>query len=179
MNWTKLLYVLIIVLLYVPMVFVGANVFFPKYTGTNNYYHGPYPDCYQKYPYPEKADALSQPERLAIDENQRKCNEEFQLGQQKWEEEKLAYEGQKYVFIALFNLAVLLLALFLPKLQDSVSMGLFLGSIATTFGATLFYFDTRSKIGFAILVVTFFAMLYFINRKKDDFVNWGNKKGKK
>ena len=28
MNWTKLLYVLIIVLLYVPMVFLGANVFF-------------------------------------------------------------------------------------------------------------------------------------------------------
>ena len=50
MNWTKLLYVLIIVLLYVPMVFLGANVFFPKYTGTDSYYQGP--DCYSKYPYP-------------------------------------------------------------------------------------------------------------------------------
>ncbi len=30
MNWTKLLYVLIIVLLYVPMVFLGANVFFSE-----------------------------------------------------------------------------------------------------------------------------------------------------
>ncbi len=94
---------------------------------------------------------------------------------QDWENNKLAYEGKKYVFIALFNLAILLLALFLPKLQDSVTMGLFLGSIGATFGATLRYFDTRSKIGFVILVITFFAMLYFINRKKESFVDWRKK----
>ncbi len=177
MNWTKLLYVLIIVLLYVPMVFLGANVFFPQYTGTNSYYHGPYADCYGKYPYPANPEKLTTPERSAIDENQRKCQEEFQKEQEKFEQGKLAYEGMKYVFISLFNLAILLLALFLPKLQDSVTMGLFLGSIAATFGGTVRYFDTRSKIGFAILVVTFFAMLYFINRKKEDFLDWG--KGKK
>jgi len=71
-----------------------------------------------------------------------------------------------------------MMALFLPKLQDSVTMGLFLGSIAATFGGTIRYFDTRSKIGFLILVLTFFAMLFFINRKKDDFVNWKEKKDK-
>ena len=158
------------------MVFVGANVFFPKYTGTNSYFHGPYPDCYQKYPYPQQPDTLTKTQRLKIDEGQRKCQEEQQQAQQTWEEEKLAYDGNKYVFIALFNLAVLLLALFLPKLQDSVSMGLFLGSIAATFGATIHYFDTRSKICFGILVVTFFAMLYFINRKKESFVDWKGKK---
>ena len=71
---------------------------------------------------------------------------------------------------------LLLIALFIPRLQDSVTMGLFLGSIAATFGATILYFDTKSKIGFIILFLTFFAMLYFINRKKDDFLNWGRKK---
>ena len=175
MNWTKLLYVLIIVLLYVPMVFLGANVFFPEYTGVNRYYHGPYMDCYQKYPYPANPETISTPERAAIDESQRKCNEEFQKAQEQWEQERLGYEGKKYVFITLFNLAVLLLALFIPKLQDSVSMGLFLGSIAATFGATIRYFDTTSKIGFGILVLTFFAMLYFINKKKDSFVDWKGK----
>ncbi|HIG92675.1 TPA: hypothetical protein HA242_07080 [Candidatus Woesearchaeota archaeon] len=170
MNWTKLLYIGIIVLLYVPMVFVGANVFFPKYTGVNAYYHGGYGDnCYSKYPYPENP---SEVKRAEIDTRQRECQEEFQLAQQKFEEEKLAYEGPKYVFIALFNLVILLLALFLPKLQDSVSMGLFIGAIGTTFGATIRYFDTNSKIGFAVLVVTFFAMLFFINRKKDSFIDW-------
>ena len=175
MNWTKLLYVLIIVLLYVPMVFLGANVFFPEYTGTNRYYQGPYMDCYQKYPYPANPEAVSDKERLIIDENQRKCNEEFQKAQQQWEQDRLAYEGQKYVFISLFNLLVLLLALFLPRLQDSVSMGLFLGSIAATFGGTIRYFDSRSKIGFMVLVITFFIMLYFINKKKDSFVDWKGK----
>ena len=166
-----------IVLLYVPMVFLGANVFFPQYTGTNAYYHGPYMDCYGKYPYPANVDKLAVSERSVIDENQRKCNEEFQKSQEEFEQAKLSYEGRKYVFISLFNLVVLLLALFLPKMQDSVTMGLFMGSIAATFGATIRYFDTKSKIGFAILVVTFFAMLYFINRKKEYFLDWG--KGRK
>ena len=178
MNWTKLLYVLIIVLLYIPMVFLGANVFFPEYTGTNSYYQGPGSDCYQKYPYPQNPDTLSTAQRTVIDDSQRKCQEEYVANQKKWEAEKLAYEGQKYVFIAIFNLLILLLALFLPTLQDSVTMGLFLGSIGATFGATLRYFDTQSKIGFIILVVTFFAMLFFINRKKDSFVDWKEKKKK-
>ena len=166
-----------IVLLYVPMVFLGANVFSPEYTGTNSYYHGPYTDCYGKYPYPAAPEKLTSAEQVVLNENQRKCNEESQLEQEKFEQAKLSYEGRKYVFISLFNLGILLLALFLPKLQDSVTMGLFMGSIAATFGGTIRYFDTKSKIGFAVLVVTFFAMLYFINRKKENFLDWG--KGKK
>ena len=176
MNWTKLLYVLIIVLLYVPMVFLGANVFFPQYTGTNSYYHPAGSDCYMKYPYPANPDTLSTPQREALDASQRECQEEFNVEQQKFEQAKLKYEGKKYVFMALFNLVILLLALFLPKLQDSVIMGLFLGSIVATFGATIHYFDTQTKIGFGILVITFFAMLFFINRKKDTFVDWKGKK---
>ncbi len=175
MNWTKLLYVLIIVLLYVPMVFVGANVFFPKYTGSESYYQPYGTDCYQKYPYPVAEKAVGEAQTKAIAEKQEACQKEFQTKQQAWEQEKLKYEGTKYVFIALFNLIILIMALFLPKLQDSVTMGLFLGSIAATFGGTLRYFDTRSKIGFLILVLTFFAMLFFINHKKDDFVNWKEK----
>ena len=176
MNWTKLLYALMIVLLYVPMVFLGANVFFPDYTGMDSYYRGPYADCYGKYPYPAAPEKLSVAERAVLEENQLKCNEEFQTNQDEFEAAKLSYEGWKYVFITLFNLGILLLALFLRKMQDSVTMGLFLGSIAATFGATVRYFDTKSKIGFAILVVTFFIMLYFINRKKENFLDWGRRK---
>ena len=164
-----------IVLLYVPMVFLGANVFFPEYTVTNSYYHG-YTDCYGKYPYPANPDKLTIAERSVIDENQRKCNEDFQKAQEEFEQVILSYEGRKYVFISLFTLGILLLALFLPKLQDSVTMGLFMGSIAATFGGTVRYFDSRSKMGFAVLVVTFFAMLYFINRKKENFLDWGKEK---
>ena len=90
----------------------------------------PFGDCYAKYPYPTNPEKLGIPERTTIDENQRKCSEEFQKEQEKFEQSKLSYEGMKYVFISLFNLFILLLALFLPKMQDSVTMGLFLGSIA-------------------------------------------------
>ena len=174
MNWTKLLYVLIIVLLYIPMVFVGANVFFPEYTGQNAYYQGPYADCYAKYPYPVQP---TQEQSQAISEKQMACQDEFNVAQREFEQEKLAYEARKYIFITIFNLAILLFALFVT-LQDSVTMGLFLGAAATTFGATLRYFDTKSKIGFAILVLTFFAIIYFINKKKDTFVDWKTKNDK-
>ena len=175
MNWTKLLYIGIIILLYIPMVFVGSNVFFPKYTGANAYYQGQFGnDCYAKYPYPAEGKGTDT-ERGAISEKQQQCQIENQKAQQQFDQDKLAYEGPKYVFIALFNLIILMVALFLPKLQDSVSMGLFIGSIATTFGATIRYFDTNSKLGFGVLVVTFFAMLFFINRKKDSFVDWKGK----
>jgi|SRR3989344_4382323 len=169
MDWTKLFYVLIIVLLYIPMVFLGANVFFPEYTGSQSYYHG-FTDCYLKYPYPDAA-KLSEPERVSVSDMQRKCQDENNLAQRVWEQKKLQYEGVKYVFISLFNLVVLLLAAFLPRLQTAVSMGLFLGSIGATFGATIRYFDTQSKLGFIILVITFFLMLFFINKKKDSFVS--------
>src|SRR3989338_11198374 len=97
MNWTKLLYVLMIVLLYVPMVFLGANVFFPQYTGSNAYHQGPYMDCYGKYSYPASPEKVSAAELEAITENQRKCNEDFQKEQQEFEQAKLSYEGSKYV----------------------------------------------------------------------------------
>jgi|GEM_PF-1270381 len=180
MNWTKLLYVLIIVLLYVPMVFLGANVFFPQYTGMNSYYNEPFQDCYVKNPYPAGGiEKLNETERAVIDSAQRKCQEENNAVQRKWEEGKNAYEGNKYVVVTVFNLLILLIALFVPLLQDSVIMGLFLGSIVATFGATIRYFDTNSKIGFSILVLTFFIVLYFINKKKDSFVDWKTPEKKK
>jgi len=174
MNWAKLFYVLIIVLLYIPMVFLGANVFFPEYTGSQSYYQG-FSDCYMKYPYPEPA-KLSEPQRVAVSEAQRKCQDENTLAQRVWEQRKLQYEGMKYVWISLFNLGVVLLAVFLPKLQESVSMGLFLAAVGATFGGTIRYFDTQSKAGFLILVTTFFLMLFFINQKKDSFVVLKRKK---
>lgn len=155
------------------MVFLGANVFFPKYTGIDSYYNQVGNDCYYKYPVPV-ADKATTEEIAAINEKQQKCNEENLVAQRAWEKDKNAYDGWKYVFIALFNLAIILFALFVP-MQDSIVMGLFMGSIVATFGATVGYFQTNSKIGFGVLVVTFFVMLFFINRKKDSFVDWKGK----
>ncbi|MEK6950264.1 MAG: hypothetical protein AABX13_00890 [Nanoarchaeota archaeon] len=186
MNWITSLYVLLIVLVYVPMVFLGANVFFPKYTGSDTYYQG-FDDCYRKHPYPTEADKLSETQRQALEEQQQQCAKEQKAQQDHFEQEKQAYEGQKYVLITLFNLAILLLALFLPSpkektektpkaspqeappQQESIVLGLFAGSIAATFGATIRYFDTNSKLGFVILVIIFLGMLYFIYKRKETF----------
>ncbi|MBW2965024.1 hypothetical protein KY363_06210 [Candidatus Woesearchaeota archaeon] len=170
MNWTKLLYVLMIVLLYIPMVFLGANVFFPEYTGQDSYYN--YRDCI--YPAPVVSGNMTAEDKAAMDASTKsytECNDKNREAERQWNSKKNAYEGWKYVYIALFNLAVLLLALFVT-MQDSIVMGLFLASISSTFGSTMRYFDSRSKIGFIVLVVIFFTMVYFINRKKDTIVDW-------
>ena len=179
MNWTKLLYVAIIALLYVPMVFLGANVFLPKYSGDDTYFRG-YEECWRKGPV-AAPETLTKEETVARDEQISACEQENRQKEAVWNSEKRHYESWKYVFIAGFNLAVLLLALFLSKLQESVLMGLFVGSVIATFSSTITYFNTNSRIGFGILVVTFFAVLYFINKKKETFLDWrgkGEAKGK-
>jgi cation transport ATPase len=173
MNWNKLIYVLIIVLLYVPMVFLGANVFFPKFTGEESYYnYGT--DCYGKYPL--LADKVDSEEYKAIVDQQQNCMKEEQEKQKKFNDEKTAYDSKKYMFIVLFNLFVLVMALVLSMLHDSVVLGLFLGSTIATFASTIAYFETKSKIGFIVLVLIFFITIYIINKKKESFVDWGSKK---
>ncbi len=66
-DWTKFFYGLIIAVIYVPMVFLGANVFFPKYTGTDSYYqykNCPCDVCVQKSNYQV---GISDTERAALD----------------------------------------------------------------------------------------------------------------
>ena len=187
MNWTKLLYVSIIVLIYIPMVFLGANVFFPKYTGSESYYNYQGNDCYGKIPQPYvetkpnmTADELEKVYHAnkQVSDAQAKCQQENDKLQRDWQDGKNAYEGNKYTFIAVFNLVILVFALFVT-LQDSIVLGLFLASIGSTFGSTMKYFDTRSMAGFLILVLTFFTTIYFINKKKDTFIDWRSQEQKK
>lgn len=173
MNWNKLIYVLIIVLLYVPMVFLGANVFFPKFTGQDNYYSYGI-DCNGKYPM--LASSVNSTEYQEIIAQQEKCNTEEQEKQKKFNDEKTSYDSKKYLFIVLFNLFVLVLALLLHILHDSVVLGLFLGSTIATFSSTIAYFQTKSRIGFIVLVIIFFITVYIINKKKESFIDWNSKK---
>jgi hypothetical protein len=176
MNWTKVLYVLMIILIYIPMVFLGANVFFPKFTGQEAYYqgYGPAGDCYaQPCPADQKITDAEQAARQAkIDA----CTQKQQADQKAFDKEKNAYDGDKYTFIAIFNLAVLLIALFWTSLNDTIMMALFIGAVFATFIATIQYFGTNSKVGFVVLVATFFAALFFINRKRAMLYDWATKK---
>jgi len=164
MDWQKLIYSAIIILVYIPLVFMGANVFFPEYTGAEAHYRG-YEDCLGKFPQFERdTPEMTAEKRAEVEECQRKAESE----RIEFESAKLQYEGKKYAIIAGFNLAILLLALFV-SFADAVVAGLFFGAVIATFGATVRYFDTKSKIGFLILVITFLIMLFFISKRAKGF----------
>lgn len=166
MNWTKLLYGLIIALLFVPMVFLGANVFFPEYTGSDSYYQGT-ENCYLRYQ--PKANEQMTPEQIA---DQEACLEREKENQRVWEEGRKVYNGWKYFAITAFTLAMLLFAIFVP-LMDVVRMGLFFGSVVTAFIATVSYWEyARTPLGFGLMVVLFFVVLFYINKRAKDFHDW-------
>lgn len=157
MRWSKIILSLVVILLYISLVFMGANVFFPKYSGSHSYYNE-----YRSCSYPEgKADTPLYVENET-------CTKEQRIAQDTFDIDKKGYDGNKYVFIVLLNLAVLLAAFFITA-EDSVIIGLFLGATITSFISTWVYFDTQSKIGFGILLVMFFGTLYFIAKKKETF----------
>ncbi|MBD3318708.1 hypothetical protein GF342_02245 [Candidatus Woesearchaeota archaeon] len=155
MEWSKFLYIVIIAMLYVPMVFLGANAFFPKFAGGE--YYRSYAECYDAPVNPELPNQTEEQAR-------KECYEQDERNRQAWEEEFQNHEAFKYVFIALFNLVILGLAVWWQSLSAPVALGLFFGSTIATFSATLAYFDTRSKLGFGIVVITFFVVLYFVSR---------------
>jgi uncharacterized membrane protein YhaH (DUF805 family) len=169
MRWLDTLFSVVIVLLYIPMVFLGANVFFSEYTGSDSWYRGD--ECLNKIPRPTVDQTELQREELVLERDA--CTTAQNNARIAFEDSKRDYEGNKYVFIVIFNLVILLAALAIPRLQDAVVSGLFLGSTLTTFFATIGYFETRSKIGFVILVITFGVIIYFINKSKDKLLPYG------
>lgn len=163
-NWVKLLYVLVIALLYVPMVFLGANVFFPKYTGSDSYFRGT-EECYPRYPVAEVKTVEQQ--RIA-DEQQQKINEctaRMRQEETAWNEARNVYNGWKYAAITGFNLVILLFVVFIT-FTEAVSMGIFFGTVATAFAATVSYWEyARTKVGFILMLITFFIVLFIVNKR--------------
>jgi hypothetical protein len=145
MKWTTVMLVLVITLLYIPMTFLAVNVLYEE------------PD-YQ----------FTEPCRLVGEEPQPDCVTKDRELNQAYQEERKAVQGQKYVALAIINLAVLLLAFFVP-LDVSVIIGLFLGSSLATVIATIAYQDSRSKLGLGVLVALFVLVIIFISKKKKMF----------
>jgi len=141
-SGSNYIYVGIVLLIYIPLVFMGANVFFPKYTGPNSYY--PYQEC-----------SVSTPDATRIDKI---CIQ--------FETEKNLYNSNKYIFIIVLSLVSLLIVSFL-NIENIIKLGIFIGATINTFVSTLIYFDTKSKIGFGILVLIFILIVYYINKNKN------------
>jgi hypothetical protein len=158
MSWVKIMLILVVILLYIPLVFMGANVFFSDYSGSNSDYNA-YKSC--SYAPDDKTSSICTQNDTCMTE---------QMNEQKaFEESKNNYNGNKYIFIVILNLIVLLLALFIT-FDDNINIGLFLGSTLTSFISTWTYFETQSRIGFGILFAIFFVSIYFITKKKSLFL---------
>src|SRR3989338_1927414 len=116
MKWNNVIFTIIVILLYVPLVFLGSNVFFPKYID-----YPAYNDCYGPKP--------AGPE---FNNETQRCLEEQNVKMQDFQEEKRDYDSRKYLAIVLFNLVVIGLILFV-KFNDSIIYGLFIGAALSTF----------------------------------------------
>ena len=86
--------------------------------------------------------------------------------QKAWDAEHKVYNGWKYAAITGFNLIILLIAVMIT-FQEAVVMGLFFGTVATAFIATVSYWDyARTKLGFVLMLVVFFVVLFFVNKRQ-------------
>lgn len=164
-SWMKLIYSLIVIFLYVPLVFVGVRTFLPEYT---DYYEYPaYKDCYAYAPYVETNTCYSAEEQEKMVENRDQCIEEQQADQKAYEEAKREYDMWRY--LAILGVAVLTLVLMMFITFDTpIKIGLFIGSAAAVFIATMQYFETKSIPAFIVLLIVF-CIIVFVIQKREKF----------
>ena len=153
MKSQKYIYVGVILLIYIPLVFMGANIFFPNFTGPDSHYR--YVEC------PSKSLDL---------EPDRDCFNKQENSRLEFEREKSSYNAYKYIFVVVISLISLLIINFI-NVESIIKLGIFLGAIISTFISTLVHFNTNSKIGFAILVLIFILVIYYINKNKQKLLS--------
>lgn len=136
---------------------MGANVFFPDY-GPSDY--PSYAPC--DLPRPS---ALSTDKQAVYEADNQDCYQKQEESRKAYEKNKREYESNKYLFISLANLIALLAVIFIT-LDPTIVIGLFFGSTLATFFSTWIYFSTKSRTGFAVLVIIFVATVYLLHRSR-------------
>lgn len=162
-SWMKLIYSLIVIFLYVPLVFVGVRTFLPEYT---DYYTYPvYKDCYG-YNY-DNTQCLSLEEKQEAMELRDQCLADQQAEQKTYDDAKRDYDTWRY--LAILGIAVLTLVLMMFITFDTpIKIGLFIGSAAAVFISTMQYFETKSIPAFIVLLVVF-CIIVFVIQKRERF----------
>jgi len=149
-DWRKIIFALAISLLFIPMVYLGINTFFPE---------GPdFDDCYAEVRLPcEPGDEACYEQNTAQNKENREC-------MQAYEKERTKYDSGKY--IALMIICVIASFVMLIKLDKSIIYGLFFGVVITAFSGTMQYMGARSLIGFILMVCLFILIIYFVQRER-------------
>ena len=139
----KYVFAIAICLLYIPMVFMAVNTFFPEI---------PDNDCYIARPFVEGDEA----ENIKYNEEMREC-------EQAYSKEESRYDGWKFIVVMIINIIAAFVMLL--KLDKSVVYGLFFGVVITAFSATIRYMESRSIPGFILLVLLFGMIIYFVSSR--------------
>lgn len=147
MDWKKIVFAIAICLIYIPMVFMAVNTFFPQ---------TPRNACYELYPIERN---LTEPSKVEYNEEMRQCEEDYR-------EQRTKYDGWKFIVIMIISIIAAFVMLI--KLDKSIIFGLFFGVVITAFTATINYMESRSVIGLALLVFLFGLIIYFVNRMSKD-----------
>lgn len=156
MDWKSIIYTIIIILLYIPIVFMGANVIFPQYNDYD-YYQGKH--CYEPAYYPRTEPPTTE-QQQAIDA----CIKEENDERKAYDEAKRKYDSWKYIFILGVNI-VTLLALIAISLLTPIKIGLFAGIAISSFVSTMQYFQSKSIVGLVLVVVVFIGTVFIIQKK--------------
>lgn len=157
-DWRSVAFSLAVCLLYVPMVYLGVNTFFPELP-ENTCYLSVRP-AYPPYGKPECNCTAAEKQaaaQAASDQEILECNAA-------WQQQRRDAEAGRYVGIMLISL-VGSIALLL-KLEKSVTTGMFIGVVVTAFIGTVRYIETRTVAGFALLVALFLIVIAYIQRQR-------------
>lgn len=153
-DWKKIVFAIAICLLYISIVFMAVNTFFPEMSSMN--------ECYRDFKV-ISPDGM-EPNQTQMDES----NNEMRDCEIAYEKERAQYDSWKFIVIMILN--ILAAFVMLLNIDKSIIFGLFFGVTITAFSATIRYINSRSVIGFGLLVLLFGIIIYFVNSKKD---NWG------
>jgi multidrug transporter EmrE-like cation transporter len=150
MDWRRIVFAIAICLIYIPLVFMAVNTFFPA---------TPENQCYLSYkPYPAGAEPTPA-EIDAQNAEMRQCDTDYRATQQ-------MYDGWKFIVIMIVNIVAAFVMLL--KMDMSVIYGLFFGVVITAFASTIRYMESRSIPGFCLLVFLFALIIFFVNSRKNE-----------
>jgi len=93
-------------------------------------------------------------------------NQDMRECEENYDKQKTKYDSWKFIVIMIISIIAAFVMLI--KLDKSIIFGLFFGVVITAFTATINYMESRSVIGFALLVFLFGLIIYFVNRMSKD-----------
>lgn len=152
MEKKKIIFSIAICLLFIPMVYLGVNTFYPIDYGEESCYRKAMLDC--KF---NESGCMEQNDKYTIEE---------QACVQKMQSERRTQESYRYITLVIICIISALITLL--NFEKSINYGIFFGVVITAFTATIRYIDSRSKTGFFLMVLLFIIVVLFIQRQRDD-----------